>query len=30
VEKKIGGKVLSHILQINGLCKYCLKKQGEA
>lgn len=30
VEKKIGGKVLSHILQINGLCKCCLKKQGEA
>ena len=30
VEKKIGGKVLSHILQINGLCKSCLKKQGEA
>jgi len=27
VEKNIGGKVLSHILQINGLCKSCLKKK---
>jgi Fur family ferric uptake transcriptional regulator len=27
VEKKIGGKVLSHILQVNGLCKHCLKKE---
>jgi len=26
VEKKIGGKVLSHILQVNGLCKHCLQK----
>jgi len=27
VEKKIGGKVLSHILQVNGLCKHCLQKE---
>jgi len=27
VENKIGGKVLSHILQVNGLCKHCLKKK---
>jgi Fe2+ or Zn2+ uptake regulation protein len=26
VKKKIGGKVLSHIFQINGFCKHCLKK----
>jgi Fe2+ or Zn2+ uptake regulation protein len=27
IEKTIGGKVLSHILQINGLCKTCLKNR---
>jgi Fur family transcriptional regulator, ferric uptake regulator len=30
VERKIGGKVLSHIMQVNGLCKKCLKNQSEA
>ena len=27
VKKKIKGKVLSHVLQVNGLCKNCLKKK---
>jgi Fe2+ or Zn2+ uptake regulation protein len=30
VEKKIGGKVLSHIMQVNGLCKKCLKNHNKA
>jgi len=29
VKKKIKGKVLSHILQVNGLCKDCLNKKYE-
>jgi Fe2+ or Zn2+ uptake regulation protein len=28
VKKKIKGKVLSHVLQVNGLCKNCLKKRA--
>jgi Fe2+ or Zn2+ uptake regulation protein len=28
VSEKIKGKVLSHILQINGLCNTCLQKEG--
>ncbi len=26
VTKKIKGKLLSHIMQVNGLCRYCLNK----
>lgn len=28
VREGIQGKVLSHILQINGLCRHCLQKDG--
>lgn len=28
VTEKIRGRVLSHILQINGLCRHCLKDAG--
>jgi Fe2+ or Zn2+ uptake regulation protein len=30
VRKKLNGQVVSHILQVNGLCKECLEKTGEA
>lgn len=28
VGRNIKGKILSHILQVNGLCKNCLEKKG--
>ncbi|MDI6890970.1 MAG: Fur family transcriptional regulator [Thermodesulfovibrionales bacterium] len=28
VKRNIRGKILSHILQVNGLCKNCLEKKG--
>jgi Fe2+ or Zn2+ uptake regulation protein len=28
VKKKLSGKVISHILQVNGYCRNCLKKNG--
>jgi len=28
VKKKLNAQVVSHILQVNGLCKECLKKKG--
>jgi len=28
VTQKIKGKILSHIMQVNGLCKNCLEKKG--
>jgi Fur family transcriptional regulator, ferric uptake regulator len=30
VRKKLNGQVVSHILQVNGLCEACLKKKGGA
>ncbi|MBE0426103.1 MAG: transcriptional repressor [Nitrospirae bacterium] len=27
VKKKIKGKLLSHIMQVNGLCRHCLNKE---
>jgi len=30
VKKELKGRVVSHILQVNGLCKKCLKKDGES
>ena len=29
VKKKLNAQVVSHILQVNGLCKECLKKKGK-
>jgi Fur family zinc uptake transcriptional regulator/Fur family ferric uptake transcriptional regulator len=29
VRRKLNGQVVSHILQVNGLCEACLKKQGK-
>jgi Fe2+ or Zn2+ uptake regulation protein len=29
VKKKLNGKVVSHILQVNGYCRSCLNKKGE-
>jgi Fe2+ or Zn2+ uptake regulation protein len=29
VRKKLNAQVVSHILQVNGLCKECLKKKGK-
>jgi Fe2+ or Zn2+ uptake regulation protein len=29
VKKKLDAQVVSHILQVNGLCKECLKKKGK-
>jgi Fe2+ or Zn2+ uptake regulation protein len=29
VKKELNGRIVSHILQINGLCKNCLKKDGK-
>lgn len=29
IEKTLNGKVLTHILQLNGLCSECLETQGE-
>jgi Fe2+ or Zn2+ uptake regulation protein len=29
VKKKLNGKVISHILQVNGYCRNCLNKKGE-
>jgi Fe2+ or Zn2+ uptake regulation protein len=29
VSKKLNGQVVSHILQVNGLCRVCLQKKGE-
>jgi len=29
VKKKLSGKVVSHILQVNGYCRSCLNKKGE-
>jgi Fe2+ or Zn2+ uptake regulation protein len=28
VKKELNGRIVSHILQVNGLCKNCLKKNG--
>jgi len=30
INERTGGKVLSHIVQFNGLCGSCLRKSGEA
>ncbi|MDQ7786373.1 MAG: transcriptional repressor [Thermodesulfovibrionales bacterium] len=30
VKQELKGRVVSHILQVNGLCKKCLKKDGES
>lgn len=30
VKQELKGRVVSHILQVNGLCKKCLKKNGES
>jgi Fe2+ or Zn2+ uptake regulation protein len=29
VKRKLNGKVISHILQVNGYCRNCLSKKGE-
>jgi Fe2+ or Zn2+ uptake regulation protein len=28
VQKELNGRIVSHILQVNGLCKNCLEKNG--
>ena len=30
VKQELKGRVVSHILQVNGLCKKCLKKDGKS
>jgi Fe2+ or Zn2+ uptake regulation protein len=29
VKKKLNGKIISHILQVNGYCRRCLSKKGK-
>lgn len=29
VKMRLNGKVISHILQLNGYCRHCLKKKGK-
>lgn len=29
VRNKYGGKILSHLIQVNGLCRLCSEKQGD-
>jgi Fe2+ or Zn2+ uptake regulation protein len=28
VKRKLNGKIVSHILQVNGYCRHCMKKKG--
>lgn len=29
IEKRVGGRVVSHILQVNGYCRHCLEKSED-